>query len=74
MRFLLNLNQSLDAIRANLFRAGVTIFIIALGITALVVVMTSIEGIKSGMTESFSALGTNTFRIRNKPSSVNFGG
>ena len=73
MRFLLNLNQSLDAIRANLFRAGVTIFIIALGITALVVVMTSIEGIKAGMAASFSALGSNTFRIENRSSQIVFG-
>ncbi|RMG75439.1 MAG: ABC transporter permease, partial [Bacteroidetes bacterium] len=74
MRFLLNLNQSLAAIRANLFRAGVTIFIIALGITALVVVMTSIEGIKTGMASSFSSLGSNTFRIENRSSQIVIGG
>lgn len=74
MKILLNLYQSLDAIRANIFRAGVTIFIIALGITALVVVMTSIEGIKSGMSASFSSLGSNTFKIQNFNSSVRIGG
>jgi len=73
MRFLLNLNQSLDAIRANAFRAGVTIVIIALGITALVIVRTSIEGIKAGMSSSFSSLGANTFRLQNRVSQVNFG-
>lgn len=72
MRFFLNLNQSLEAIRSNAFRAGVTIFIIALGITALVVVRTAIEGIKVGMSSSFSSLGANTFRIINRPSEVNF--
>ncbi|MEM7367212.1 MAG: ABC transporter permease [Bacteroidota bacterium] len=70
MKFLLNLNQSLDAIRANIFRAGVTILIIALGITALVVVMTSIEGIKAGMSQSFSSLGSNTFNIMNVNNSL----
>ncbi|MDX1908735.1 MAG: ABC transporter permease [Bacteroidia bacterium] len=74
MRLLLNINQSLEAIRANGFRAGVTIFIIALGITALVVVMTSIAGISKGMGETFSSLGANTFRIQNQASQVTFGG
>ncbi|GAB4408295.1 MAG: ABC transporter permease [Bacteroidia bacterium] len=74
MRFYLNITQSLDSIRANIFRAGVTIFIIALGITALVVVMTSIEGIKAGMSESFSSLGSNTFRIENRSSQITIGG
>ena len=74
MRFLLNINQSLDAIKANLFRAGVTIFIIALGICALIVVMTSIDGVKSGLANSFSTLGANTFRVRNWGSNVQAGG
>lgn len=74
MQVRVNISQSLEAIRANLFRAGITIFIIALGITALVVVMTSIEGIKSGMSSSFSSMGTNTFRIQNQASRVVFGG
>ena len=73
MKYLLNINQSLDAIRANLFRAGITIFIIALGITALIIVMTSIEGIKYGMSNSFSALGSNTFRIQNRSFEIRFG-
>lgn len=74
MRFVLSINQSLDAIRANLLRAGITILIIALGITALVVVMTSIEGVKSGMLDSFSSLGSNTFKIQNQASAVGFHG
>lgn len=73
MRILLNIYQSLDSIRANLFRAGLTIFIIALGITALVVVMTTIEGIKSGMSDSFASLGSNTFQIANRSKSIQFG-
>ncbi|MEL6631660.1 MAG: ABC transporter permease [Bacteroidota bacterium] len=73
MKFLLNLNQSLDAIRSNLFRAGITIFIIALGITALVFVRTSIDGMKYGLGASFSSLGANTFRVKNRATSVRFG-
>ncbi|MEZ4829909.1 MAG: ABC transporter permease [Bacteroidia bacterium] len=74
MRFLLNLNQSLDAIRDNMLRAGITIFIIALGITALVVVMTSIEGVKTAMLNGFSTLGSNTFKIQDRSSQVSFHG
>ncbi len=74
MRFFLSINQSLEAIRSNLFRAGVTIFIIALGITSLIVVMTAIEGIKTGMTSSFASLGSNTFSIQNRSAQVVMGG
>ena len=35
--------------------------------------MTSIEGIKYGMTSSFSALGSNTFRIQNRSFEIRFG-
>lgn len=73
MRLFLILQQAFDAIRANALRAGVTIVIIALGITALVVVRTSIEGIKAGMSSSFSQLGANTFRLENRASAVRFG-
>ncbi len=70
MRLMLIVNQSLEAIRSNLFRAGVTMFIIALGITAIMIVMTSIEGIKTGLTSSFASLGTNTFSVTNKAGSL----
>lgn len=73
MRLLLNVFQSIDAIRANILRAGLTICIIALGITALVVVMTSIEGIKTGMTSSFASLGSNTFQVVNRARTIQFG-
>lgn len=73
MRFLLSVNQSLEAIRSNSFRAGVTIFIIALGITALVGVLTSIDGIKNNMMESFSVMGANTLTIRNWDSNIQSG-
>ncbi len=73
MKLFLNINQSLDAIWANLFRASMTIFIIALGITALIFVRTSIDGMKQGLGASFSSLGSNTFRIKNRPSTIRFG-
>ena len=70
MQLFLNINQSLDAIRANLLRVIFTIIIIAFGIMALVVVHTSIEGMKGTMMRSFSSLGTNTFTIKNRGSGI----
>ncbi len=66
----INVSQALLAIRDNKFRAGVTIIIIALGITALIGVLTSIDGIKNKLTESFASLGAETFEIVNWGTSV----
>lgn len=66
--------QALDAIRANLLRVGITMFIIAIGLTALVGVVTSIEGVKYWMVNSFSSLGANTFRILDNAVTVKMGG
>ena len=74
MLCLLTVFQSLEAIRDNLFRAGITIFIIALGITALIGVLTTIEGVKNSMSTNFSSMGANTFRIRNFASQVRIAG
>jgi len=71
---LLNIRQALDSIRANLLRASFTIIIIAFGITALVGVLTSIDGIVNGLSTSFASLGSNTFWIRNRSSDISFGG
>jgi putative ABC transport system permease protein len=74
MQLLLNINQSISAIRDNLFRAGITIFIVAIGITSLVGVLTAIDGVKYWMGNSFSSMGTNTFRLVNRSGSVRMGG
>lgn len=66
--------QAVEAVRTNLLRASVTMFIIALGITSLVGVLTSIDGVKYAMASSFSSLGSNTFRIVNSGSGMRMGG
>ncbi len=66
--------QAFEAVRTNLLRTSVTMFIIALGITSLVGVLTSIDGVKYWMANSFSSLGTNTFRILDYSSGVRMGG
>ncbi len=62
----------MDAIKANLGRAILTCLIIAIGIMALVGMLTAIDGMKSSITQNFSLLGTNTFTIINGSAFVSF--
>ncbi len=50
---------------SNKLRSFLTFGIIAIGLTALICILTSIDGIKNSLTSSFSRLGTNTFSIQN---------
>lgn len=60
------LSLSLRTIRSNRLRSGITIAIIALGITALVGIITAIEAMNQKLTESFSTMGADAFSIRFK--------
>lgn len=62
-KVLFNLNLAYRAIRSNRLRSLITIAIIALGIMALIGILTSIEVMKAGVYSSFSAMGSNTFQI-----------
>lgn len=62
-RLLFNLNLAYRAIRGNRLRSAITIAIIALGITALIGILTSIEVMKAGVYTSFSQMGANSFQI-----------
>lgn len=53
-------------VRANLLRSSLTLVIIALGITALVGILTSIDGMIYSMSKNFSSLGANSFSIDRK--------
>lgn len=61
-----NLKVSLKAIRSQLLRTVLTVSIIAIGIMALISMVTATESLKSNIEQEFSTLGTNTFTIRNK--------
>lgn len=60
------LSLSFRTIRSNRLRSGITIAIIALGITALVGIITAIQAMNQKLTESFSTMGANGFTIRFK--------
>jgi len=69
-----NILQAFTAIKGNRLRAILTILIIAFGIMSIVGVLTAIDGIKASMENSFTTLGSNTFRIQNYESQIRFGG
>ena len=71
---LLNIIEALRAIRANFLRTIITILIIGFGLTALIGVLTAIDGVKFWFSSSFVRIGTNTFRIENYSTGVRSGG
>ena len=71
--FFENVRIALKAIRTNMLRTILTIFIIAFGIMALVGILTAIDSIKLSLTESFSLMGANTFTIESRSMRVRVG-
>ena len=61
-----NIKIALKSVKSNLLRTVLTIFIIAIGIAALVGILTAIDSIKHSINENFTSMGANTFNIRNK--------
>ena len=59
-----NVKESLKAIKDNLLRTSLTASIIAIGITALVGILTAIDAIQTHITSGLANLGANTFEIR----------
>lgn len=66
MNLIENIKEGLRSIQANLLRSVLTALIVAIGITALVGMLTTIDGIEHSVTESLSSLGVNTFDINSK--------
>ncbi|RYZ47082.1 MAG: ABC transporter permease, partial [Chitinophagaceae bacterium] len=60
------LSLSFRTIRSNRLRTGITVAIIALGITALIGIITAIQAMNQKLTESFATIGANGFTIRFK--------
>lgn len=63
MNLIENFREGLRSVRANMLRSSITAMIITLGITALVGVLTTVDGIQASLTKSLSSLGANTFNI-----------
>ena len=58
-----NIKIALGSIRTQLLRTILTILIIAIGITALVGILTVVTAIDYNLTSSFASMGSNTFNI-----------
>jgi putative ABC transport system permease protein len=69
-----NVRIALTAIRSQSLRTFLTIMIIAIGIMALVGILTAIDVIKEGISSNFTTMGANTFNIRNRGSNIRIGG
>ncbi len=68
-----NISIALQAIAGNRLRTSLTSLIIAIGIMALVGILTAIEGIKQFTNDAFAGLGANSFTIQNRGQGLNFG-
>lgn len=68
-----NLKISFRAIRSNRLRAILTICIIAVGIMALVGILTAIDAIKSSLTNQFTMMGANSFTITSRGMNIHIG-
>lgn len=66
MQFLFNLTLAFRAIKNNRLRSILTISIIALGLWALIGILTCIEVLKASVNSNFSSLGANSFQITNE--------
>lgn len=59
-----NIRIALRSIRSQVLRTTLTVLIIAVGITALVGILTSIDAIKAKLSNEFAQMGANSFNIR----------
>lgn len=68
-----NTSIALNAIKSNKLRAIITMLIIAIGITALVGILSAIDAIKTSINSNFTSMGANTFTIRNREMTMRVG-
>ncbi len=74
MNTLQNIRIALSSIRDNKLRTVITCLIIAIGIAALVGMLTAVDGIERGLSKTFQKMGSNTFNIRNRDGNIRLGG
>lgn len=74
MTFKDTLSLSWRNISGNKLRTGLTVAIIALGIFALIMIVTAIKAASLSLTTSFSTMGANSFSLRYKDRNIRIGG
>jgi len=68
-----NITIAFQSIRTNLLRTILTVLIIAVGIMALVGILTAIDAIKGSITNQFTRMGASTFSIQSRGLRVQIG-
>ncbi len=63
MNFQENVKEGMRAVGANMLRSVLTALIIAIGIMALVGILTAVDSIQASVNSSFAQLGANSFEI-----------
>lgn len=69
-----NVKVALQSVKSNKLRTFLTAIIIAIGIMALVGILTSIDAIEGSLNNTFSSMGANSFTIRNRGIGIRIGG
>lgn len=69
-----SLSLAFRTVKSNKLRTGITVTIIALGIMALIGIITAIASMNQSLTESFSTMGANSFSIRFQDRQIRIGG
>lgn len=73
MRFLDIFSLAYRSVSGNRLRTGLTVSIIAVGITVLVGILTAIDSMKNSIYSSFASMGANSFTLRNRDMQVHIG-
>lgn len=74
MTFKDTISLSWKNISSNKLRTGITVAIMALGIFALILIITAITAASNSLTSSFSTMGANSFSLRYKERNIRIGG
>lgn len=69
-----NIKIALGSIKTQLLRTILTVMIIAIGITALVSILTVVSALENTISSDFSSMGSNTFRVNQYEMQVRMGG
>ncbi len=69
-----SLSLAFRTVKSNKLRTGITVTIIALGIMALIGIITAIASMNQSLTESFSTMGANSFSIHFQDRQIRIGG
>jgi len=69
-----SLSLAFRTVKSNKLRTGITVTIIALGIMALIGIITATASMNQSLTENFSTMGANSFSIRYQDRQIHIGG